>query len=121
MSLLEKRILWFSRHEPLPSQRAELDRLFPGNTLVVVPDGFRNANDILRTYERLRGDDLVLIAPLTVVKHLVGHGVKPIWSDMRVVPADDPTAELYFNGRAYKFAGFRRVTSVDVKYEEVLT
>jgi len=58
------------------------------------------------------------VAPLWVIYHILKEGVKPLWADMEVI--DDPAeADLEYRGRFYKFQGFKRISAIEIKYEDV--
>lgn len=112
------RILWVSRHMPLPSQIAELKRLYGENTEIVPdPNPFDNAEEIA---ERAKGyDDVVVVAPLSVIALLVTkYGVEPLWAEMQRV-SDPAQAEVSLNGRHFRFKRFRRIVAVTITYEDV--
>lgn len=119
---MAKRILWVSRHRPLEAQLAELRRLFGGDTEVTIdPQPFDDAADIAR---RARGyDEVVVVAPLSVIARLVEMGVRPLWAEMAQLadrPASvDPTRHVCTAGRWYEFRRFRRILRVLVEYEEL--
>ena len=105
------KILWLSRHQPLHSQIAELKRLFGSDTQVVRDaQPFRSAEEIKQRYQQGEYDDLVVVAPLSVMAKLVDLGVKPLWAEMDLVQAAE--AEVTANGRGYRFNRFRRVKAL---------
>ncbi|MFA6131985.1 MAG: hypothetical protein WC702_02880 [Patescibacteria group bacterium] len=116
---MAKRILWMSQHEPLPSQLAALAAMF-GTDVVVEKDPrpFDSAEIIVRRFRSGGFDDLVVVAPLSVIDHLVRNGVKPLWAEM-VETRDRREAEIWFDRRrsGYYFDRFRRVKRVAVEFE----
>ena len=123
------KILWLSRHEPLDSQRRELARLYgPGVQLIEDGRPFSDARDIFQRFQRSGAQEMVVVAPLSVIRELVKLGVQPLWAEMETLQAGDPRAEVTANGsgsgaqrapRAYRFSRFRRVVGLDIKFEEV--
>ena len=112
------KIMWFSRHKPLPSQKKELKRIFGKDTILVIDNRvFKNAREIIERMNEFKIDDIVVVAPLTVIKHLTEAGIKPIWAEMKVCNKSE--AETEANGRYYKFVKFRRIKSVKVEFEEL--
>jgi len=113
------KVYWMSRHAPLPSQIAELRRLF-GEDVVIEqdPKPFDSADDILNRFRQSGADELLIVAPLSVVAQIVQRGVKPLWAEMEVV-SDPAKAEVEAAGRYYRFVRFRRIVGIEIKFEEV--
>lgn len=120
-----KRILWISRHEPLESQRKYLQGAF-GEDCTISRDSnpFSSAEEVVKRAKDY--DEMVLIAPLSVVRKVVELGIKPLWSEME--PATKETSEVQVQGRReriqnkaryYKFIKFRRVESVKLEFSEL--
>jgi hypothetical protein len=97
--VLVVKVYWLSRHEPLPSQVAELRRLF-GEDVVIEqdPKPFDSVDDILNRFRQSGADELLVVAPLSVIAQLVQRGVKPLWAEMEQVT--DPCACGDGSGRA---------------------
>lgn len=123
------KILWLSKHSPLPSQLAELRRLF-GPSVVMHPDPrpFSDAHDIARRFRESGAQELVAVAPLSVIKALCELGIQPLWAEMERCDSAGAEVKTGRNGHgvsrgtfSYKFVRFRRVTGVDLKFEEVET
>lgn len=117
-----KRILWVSRHTPLPAQVRELERIFgPGTQVVQDPRPFSSAEDILSRYREGGYDDLVVVAPLSVLARLTDLGLRPLWAEMEQIegPVRDPDREVEAAGRFYRFVRFRRVLGVEIRFGEV--
>lgn len=114
-----KRVLWLSRHEPTPSQVGALKRLF-GMDVLITPDPlpFSSAEEIVNRYRKGGYDDLVVVAPLSVLGRLVDLGVYPLWAEMQALPNKDG-AEVGVNGRYYRFLRFRRVKRLVLELEDV--
>jgi hypothetical protein len=112
------RIVWFSRHEPIPSQIAELKRLF-GDDIEIIqdPKPFSSAEEIVERFRTMEGDEMVVVAPLSVMGRLCDLGIKPLWAEMEQVPVEE--AEVIANGRGYRFVRFRRVKRLSLEFEEV--
>src|SRR5579859_4469300 len=120
------RILWVSKNAPLQSQLNELRRLFGPDTQVVIdPNPFSSASEIVRRYREGSYDEMVLIAPLTVCRVICDFGYKPLWSEMKSIPFGSPDAEISVEGmrekvsgskRSYKFIRFKRLESVTMNF-----
>jgi len=114
-----KKVYWMSRHEPLPSQITELKRLFGEGVIVEKdPQPFSSADDIVERFRRSGADELVIVAPLSVIAQVVQRGIKPLWAEMQQV--EDPSeAETEAAGRYYRFVRFRRIVGIEIKFEDV--
>jgi len=114
-----KKVYWMSRHEPLKSQISELKRLFGDDVEIIQdPKPFDNADDIINRFRASGADELLVVAPLSVVAQLVQRGIKPLWAEMEVVSSPED-AEVEVAGRYYRFVRFRRISGVEIKFEEV--
>lgn len=112
------KILWLSQHTPLASQIAELKRLFGDDVLLEQdPRPFSSAEEINQRYRAGGYGDLVVVAPLSVIARLVDLGIKPLWAQMDQVEL--PQAEVRVKNRGYRFNRFRRVTALNLVFEEL--
>lgn len=114
------KILWLSKHEPLPVQVAELGRLFGEVELCQDVNPFANAEEVLRRYQEGGYDDLVVVAPLSVIARLCELGLHPLWAQMEQVRSRSE-ADLSYRGRLYRFDRFRRIKAVELLFEEIET
>ncbi len=112
-----KKILWMSQHDPLPSQISALERIFGEVEVVKDPRPFSSAEDIVSRYRTGRYDDIVVVAPLSVIGKIVELGVRPLWAQMDQVPLDQ--AETSAKGRGYRFNRFLRVKVLRLEFEEI--
>lgn len=113
-----KKILWLSRHEPIEPQPAELRRLFGEVEIVHDSRSFASAEEIAKRYKEGGYDDIVVVAPLSVIAKLCELGLRPLWSQMDQVGTDE-SADLVYRGRRYRFNRFRRIKAVKLEFEEV--
>jgi hypothetical protein len=117
-------ILWMSRHLPLASQKRELAKLF-GDDVIVEQDSrpFSSAEEIVSRYKSGGYDEMIVVAPLSVVARLVDLGIRPLWVEMIQIYTNDG-AEVTIprrDGRThyYVFDRFRRVTALRLEFEEL--
>lgn len=115
---MTKKIIWFSRHPAIPKQVGELKRLFGEIEVIQDPKPFANADDVIKRYKKMGGDEMVIVAPLSVIGAICKKGIKPLWAEMEQVPADQ--ADVNANGRGYKFIKFRRVKRLVLEFEDVI-
>jgi len=108
------RILWLSRHPPLNSQIKELKRIFGDIDLTIDPKPFSDARDIAKRAKDY--DEIVVVAPLSVIRQLITLSIKPLWAEMERV---DSNGEVYVNGRHYNFIRFRRIVDIKIVYEDL--
>ncbi len=113
-----KKIMWFSQHTPLPVQIEWLDERFGGVEIHQDPNPFTNAQEILRRFRSAGYDDMVVVAPLSVIAKLCELGIKPLWAEMQEVYRKSE-ADLSYRGRLYRFVTFRRIKTVRMEFEEV--
>jgi len=112
------KILWVSRHPPLKSQILALKARFgEGVEVIQDPNPFSGAEDIASRFKSGGFDDLVVVAPLSVIAHLVQLGLHPIWAEMEQVP--ESQAEVVTTGRGYRFLRFSRIKRVALQFEEL--
>lgn len=116
---MSKKILWLSRHSPLDVQLAQLREKYGENVIVEQPRElvWKSAEDIIKIFKEGGYDDMVIVAPLTVIARICEYGIKPLWAEMQVVK-DATEADTKCNGRLYKFIRFRRIKCVKLEFEE---
>lgn len=118
-----KKILWLSKHRPLDSQQEELKALYGQDCQIVIDqEPFRSVEDIIDRIERIKADDIVLMAPLTMCRKLLELGIQPLYAEMRRTLLS--RAEVVKTRRdgstpGYEFVKFLRLTNIEVNYEDV--
>lgn len=111
---MPKKIMWLSKHNPTPRQKEELERLWPSHDLVVDNQSFDGADDIVKRFVKAGASELVVVAPLTVIRQLTRRGMKPIYAEMKQVRRGDPNAEVV-GKYCYKFVQFHWCTGVKLE------
>jgi hypothetical protein len=113
-----KKILWLSRHNPLPAQVMELQRIFGDVTITVDDKPLSSAEDVI---QRMEGyDEVVMVAPLSIISKVVEYGVKPLFADMqRIDRVEDKDRDTEAGGRCYRFNGFKRIVGVKIELEDL--
>ena len=117
-----KKVMWMSRHAPTKSQIVELNRLFPGHVLCVDPRPFSSADDIVARFRAEGADEMVVVAPLTVVRAIIRAGVRPILAEMQQVPCHEPGVEVRTAGRktrCYRFVRFQYCDNITLEMREL--
>ena len=118
-----KTVVWVSRHVPLESQKTELERLFPGHRLVIEKRPFSSAEQIVRRFREAGGDEMVVVAPWSVMRQIIKLGIRPIYAEMKPSTAEDAES-VVVSGRSkrrryYRFVGFSYCTDVSLKLEPI--
>ncbi|MEM1554871.1 MAG: hypothetical protein QXU09_04435 [Thermoproteota archaeon] len=113
-----KRILWVSRHPVLPSQLNALRKLFGEVSVDIFLQHlpYLSAEEIVNHIKAGGYDEVVVVAPLSVIAKLCELGVKPLWAEMEQVPPE--LSETQVNGRFYRFKRFRRIKEIKIEYED---
>jgi hypothetical protein len=117
-----KKIGWISRHLPLHAQFSELERIFGPVQVEVDPRPFDSAEKIVERIKERGYDEVVVVAPLSVIQRLVDLGVRPLWAQMHVIDppqVPDPAREVCEKGRWYRFDRFRRIVGIKIEFEEL--
>lgn len=115
-----KKILWLSKHAPLPAQLRELDRLWPGCSVSQDVSPFADASEIVRRVHAGGFQEVVVVAPLSVLHQLCQRGIMPLRAEMtRVQYLGDPQREINVNGRVMRFVGFKRVNRMELILEDI--
>lgn len=115
---MSKKILWMSRHEPHRRQIETLQNMFGRDTVVEQdPRPFDDARQIAKRFREGGYDDIVIVAPLSVIAVLCTEGIKPLWSE--AVEENDPS-KIEFRGargQGFRFVRFRRIKRVALEFE----
>jgi hypothetical protein len=114
-----KKILWMSRHAPHARQVEALEAMFgPDVQVVQDPNSFDTADVIVQRFKRGGFDDLVVVAPLSVLDQLCQRGLKPLWSESVEESEKSKMDYRGARGQGYRFVRFRRVKRVAVEFED---
>ena len=115
-------VVWFSRHDPIARQREELARLFPHSRLILDHEAFATADDVLQRFAAAGGDEMVIVAPLSVAQALIERGIRPLWPAMEMTgPEQGEVTMRRRDGRVhhYRFIRFRRLVAIDLCFEDL--
>ena len=111
------RIVWMSRHTPTHRQRTTLEAIYPQHHLIIDNRAFDSADDIIARWRMASADEMVLVAPMTVIREIVKRGLHPLHAEMQQIPCSHPESEVRVKGRCYRFVGFRRIKAVNFELE----
>lgn len=114
-----KKVLWMSRHTPHPRQLEVLREMYGQDTEVEQEARpFDDARQIARRFREGGYDDMVIVAPLSVIAVLCQEGIRPLWSE--AAEENDP-ARVEFRGargQGFRFVRFRRIKQVRLEFED---
>ena len=113
------KILWVSRHTPHPRQIDCLRDIHGKDTIVELePRPFDDARTIVRRFRGGNFDEMVIVAPLSVIAVVCNEGIRPLWSES--VEETNP-AQIDFRGgqgKGFRFVRFRRIKKVALEFED---
>lgn len=112
-----KKILWMSRHPWLPSQERELRRIFGEIKIEQVPNPFASAEEVVKIFKQGGYDEMVIVAPLSIITRICDMGVHPLWAEMEIVPEEK--SEVEAASRYYRFKKFHRIRAVKLEFENL--
>jgi len=108
-----KRILWVSKHTPLPKQVEELKRIFGDIQLSQYAGFVKDVNHLMELVKVFNADEVVVVLPLTILYNLIKKtGLKPIIAEMEEVSGEQYDYIDEGSGRKYKFKGFARLMDI---------
>ncbi|MAF25863.1 hypothetical protein CL634_09860 [bacterium] len=113
------KILWMSRHKPHRGQIETLRNMFGGDTVVEEESQpFDDARQIAKRYREGNYDDMVIVAPLSVIAVLCKEGIRMLWSEAR---EENNPSKIEFRGargQGFRFIRFRRIKRVALEFED---
>ena len=112
-----KKIMWFSRHEPIQKQIDELNRLFGQVGVIIDPNPISSADDIIDRFKKSGADDLGVVAPLSVIQQLTKQEIFPLRAEMK--PGKGKNYDIIDKRRKYIFDRFVRIKGVEIVKEEL--
>jgi len=107
-----KRVLWISRHPPLPKEVEALEKALGRIQILQYASSVRDADHVLRLIEQYKADEIVTILPLSIIMRLCERGVNPLWPECVQVNGEEYDFIDEGSGRKYKFVRFVRVKKV---------
>lgn len=112
------KILWQSQHAPLQKQLDALLHHFGDVEVHQDENPFSNAEQVLQRFKKGGYQEMVIVAPLSVIAKLCELGLRPLYAIMdQVVHRSE--ADLVYHGRLYRFNRFVRVKAVKMETEEI--
>jgi len=105
----------------LEFQRPILQKIF-GKDMVLIQrtgtDVYMSAEKIVEMMRREKFDEIIMVAPFSVMAKVIELGVRPIKADVIEVK-DSHEATFSYNGRHYKFLKFVRVMRLELVTEDL--
>lgn len=116
---MAKKILWMSRHAPHRRQVEELQQRYGQDTVVEQESRpFDDARQIAKRFLDGGYDDMVIVAPLSVIQVLCNEGIKMLWSEATEENDADKIEFRGARGQGYRFVRFRRIKRVALEFED---
>jgi len=113
------KILWMSRHTPHQKQVEALRQQF-GQDVVIEqePRPFDDAQQIVKRFHDSGYDDMVIVAPLSVIAALCNEGINMLWSE--AVKENSPKKVEFRGARAqgFRFVRFRRIKRLVLEFDD---
>jgi hypothetical protein len=101
------KILWISKSQPMPEQRAELDRLFPNADVEIDTREVGGASQLVERIRAGKYDEVVAVVPWSMLSQLIERGIHPLYAKIRHA------------GGAIKHVGIYRLESINMKLRPV--
>ena len=112
-----KRVLWISRHPPLPKELEALEKAFGKVQVFQYAGRVKDAEHAVSLIKQYEADEVVTILPLSVIMRLCELGLHPLWPECVQVRSGDYDFVDEGSGRKYRFVRFVRVKGVELKVE----
>jgi len=101
----------------LESQKKELERIFGEVELLIDTLPFSDAADVANRFKLANADEMVVVAPLSVIDRLCQLGIQPLFAEMDVVQSGE--YDVIAAGRKYKFKNFSRIREIKIVKEQL--
>jgi len=111
------KILWVSRHPILRKAVRWLEERFGEIQIDQIPS-FGPAEELIEKFKKGGYDEMLIIAPLTVIKIICEAGIHPLWIQTEEV-ATPNEADFTYRGKHYRFVEIRRIKGIRIEFEEV--
>jgi len=111
------KILWVSRHKALEVQKKDLVSVFGEIEIKYYENAFDNAEEIVNYFRKNKFDEMVIVAPLSVISKVVELGIKPLYAKMDLIKEGDYDVEN--KGRKYKFDKFMRINNIFIDFKNL--
>lgn len=116
---MPKKVLWVSQHSMQGVQMGCLRRMY-GKDVEVVEDTrpFDSAEVIIHRVRDGGYDDVIVVAPYSVLDRMCKLGLRPLWADAEQV-FNRKQADWSVRDRHYRFLGFSRVKELKLVLEDL--
>jgi len=120
-----KKILWLSRHDPLPAQikylKEKLGDIEIEKKSVIVKD----ANHAMSLIKETNADIVIPVLPQSVIMHIAPQcaqeNILLLRADMELLHECDPVCQYFYkstdtwvNGRHYRFKEFKKLKEIKI-------
>lgn len=107
------KILWVSRHNPLPEQVDELTSVFGDIEITQYTDVVYSVGQLLEIYDDGMFDEMVVVLPVEMIRQLLVGGVKPLKAVMR-------REKISWNEVRLEHHHFERITCLEIQSEPLM-
>ncbi|GAB7387378.1 hypothetical protein BSNK01_12140 [Bacillaceae bacterium] len=110
------RILWLSRHAPLPEQVAALEKKFGSVEIVQISKTVSSAAEVVELLRENNCEEMVVVLPVPILADLTNPRICPV-KPIRAVMDRIPTGRTNEKGEPefeFIFSHFERVEKVEV-------
>lgn len=114
-----KRVLWVSQHSVHGVQMGALQRMYGDNVELITDNRpFDSAEVIVRRVREGGYDDVIVVAPFSVLDRMCKLDLRPLWAEAEQV-FNRHEADWSVKGRHYRFRGFSRVVELRLVTEDL--
>ena len=114
-----KRVLWVSQHPMHGVQMGALRRMYGADVKVTADNRpFDSAKVIVRRVREGGYDDVIVVAPYSVLDRMCKLGLRPLWAEAEIVQHKSQS-DWSVRNRHYRFAGFKRVQELRLVLEDL--
>jgi hypothetical protein len=108
------RVLWISKHAPLPIQTERLCQVY-GNEVLCDHKDIGNAQEIAQVFREGRYTDLVCVVPGSILDRICRTDLRPLHAEMTTVFQQGRRPDLVFGGKNWWFEKFVRVNAFELQ------
>lgn len=107
------KILWVSRHNPLPEQIDELTLAFGDIEITQYTDVVYSVGQLLEMFDDGMFDEMVVVLPVEMIRQLLVGGVRPLKAVMR-------REKISWNEVRLEHHHFERIICLEIQSEPLM-
>lgn len=113
------KVLWVSRHRPTPSQLEALRERYGRDVVIdLEPRPFDDARWIAQRFREGGYNDMIIVAPLSVIQVLCQERIPMLWSEAALESNANLIEFRGARGQGYRFVRFRRIKQVVIEFAD---